>query len=178
MRTVDGRYVSAGDYDPFEEPLPPGRARALPWATVAAGSLVTIVPVIATVPLLPPFGLLVLLAWRLLARFALRPWAAAPLGAFDDLVSGQPLGSAVLLWSLCFLGIDLVERRLSYRDFWQDWLIAAAAITFCLVGGRLIAVPLGAHVDTVMLAQIAVTVCLFPLAARLIAWIDRRRGLG
>ena len=178
MRTVDGRYVSATDYDPFEAPLPPGRARALPWMTVTAGSLVTIAPVIATVPLMPPFGLLVLLAWRLLARFALRPWAAAPLGAFDDLVSGQPLGSAVLLWSLCFLGIDLVERRLSFRDFWQDWLIAAAAIVFCIIGGRVIAVPLAAHVDMAMLAQAAITVCLFPLAARLIAWIDRKRGLG
>ena len=177
MRAVDGRYVSAADYDPFEEPLPPGRARALPWMTVAAGSLVTTLPVIATVPLLPPFGLLVLLAWRILARFALRPWAAAPLGAFDDLLSGQPLGSAVLLWSLCFLGIDLVERRLSFRDFWQDWLIAAAAIVFCIVGGRLIAVPLGTHVDTAMLAQTAITICLFPLTARLIAWIDRKRGL-
>lgn len=178
MRVRDGRFVSASDFDPFQEPLTPGRARALPWATVAAGSLVTIAPVIATVPLMPPIGLLILLAWRLLARFALRPWAAAPLGAFDDLVSGQPLGSAVLLWSVCFLGIDLVERRLSYRDFWQDWLLAAAAIVFCIIGGRLIAVPLRAHTDTAMLAQTALTICLFPLSARTIAWIDRKRGLG
>ena len=124
--------MPAADHDPFAPPLPPGRARALPWATVVAGSLVTIVPVVASVPILPPFGLLMLLAWRLLARFALRPWAAAPLGFVDDLLSGQPLGSAVLLWSLCFLGIDMVERRLVYRDFWQDWLIAAAAMSSLL----------------------------------------------
>lgn len=165
------------DDDPFAQPLPPGRARALPWATVVAGSAVTIVPVIASVPILPPFGLLMLLTWRLLARFALRPWAAAPLGFVDDLMSGQPLGSAVLLWSLCFLGIDLVERRLVYRDFWQDWLIAAAAIVFCLAGGRVLAVPLGAHVDGAMLAQGSATILLFPLAARLVAWIDRKRGM-
>lgn len=164
-------------HDPFAEPLPPGRARALPWATVMGGSLVTALPIVATVPILPPFGLLMLLAWRLLARFALRPWAAAPLGAFDDLVSGQPLGSAVLLWSLCFLGIDLVERRLIYRDFWQDWLVAGAAIAFCLAGGRVIAVPLAAHVDGAMLGQAAAAILLFPLAARAVAWIDRKRGL-
>ena len=169
--------MTEADYNPFAPSLPPGPARALPWATVAAGSLVTITPVIAAVPILPPCGLLMLLAWRLLARFALRPWAAAPLGFFDDLVSGQPLGSAVLLWSLCFLGIDLIERRLVYRDFWRDWLIAAAAIILCLAGGRVIALPLGAHVDGALLAQGGASILLFPLAARLVAWIDRKRGL-
>lgn len=168
--------VSPVDYRPFRPPLPPGRARALPWATVMAGSTVTAVPVIAAIPLLPPAGLLMLLAWRLLARFALRPWAAAPLGLFDDLLSGQPLGSGVLLWSLCFLGIDLIEQRLVFRDFRQDWLIAGGAIAFCLTAGRLIAVPIGAHVDGVVLAQIVAAVLLFPLAARIVAWIDRKRG--
>lgn len=169
--------MSTVEYNPFAPALPPARARALPWATVVAGSLITAIPVIATVPILPPFGLLMLLAWRLLARFALRPWAAAPLGFVDDLVSGQPLGSAVLLWSLVFLGIDVVERRLAFRDFWQDWLIAATAVIFCLAGGRIIAVPVGAHVDGAMMAQGFATVLLFPVAARLVAWIDRKRGL-
>ncbi len=164
------------DYDPFDQPLPPAQARVLPWAMVVGGSLLTALPVIATVPIMPPFGLLMLLTWRLLARFALRPWAAAPLGLIDDLVSGQPLGSAVLLWSLCFLGIELIERRLVYRDFWQEWLIAAAAIVFCLAAGRVIAVPFGAHVDGAMLAQGFATIMLFPVAARLVAWIDRKRG--
>ena len=168
--------MSTAEYDPFATPLPEGRARALPWLTVMAGSLVTTFPIVASLPLLPPMGLLMLLAWRLLARFALRPWAAAPLGAFDDLVSGQPLGSAVLLWSLCFLAIDLVEQRLVFRDFWQDWVIAGAAVAGCLVAGRLIALPLGARVDVVLLAQIVIAVMLFPLAARIVAWIDRKRG--
>lgn len=164
------------DFRPFQPPLPARRARALPWATIAAGSLLTAVPVIATAPLLPPFGLLMLLAWRLLARYALRPWAAAPLGLFDDLVSGQPLGSGVLLWSLCFLGIELVDNRVAFRGFRQDWLIAAGAITAVLALGRLIAVPLTARVDPAVALQIAVTVLLFPVATRLVAWIDGKRG--
>lgn len=165
------------DYRPFEPPLPPGRARALPWSTVIAASAVTAVaPVVASLALMPPLGLIMLLTWRLLARFALRPWAAAPLGLFDDLVSGQPLGSAVLLWSLCFIAIDMIEQRLVFRDFWQDWLIATGAIAFCLTIGRWIALPIGAYVDTVLLAQIVISVTLFPLFARLVAWIDRKRG--
>ena len=164
------------DYRPFAPPLPAHRARALPWATVVAGSLLTCVPMIAVAPILPPFGLLVLLAWRLLARFALRPWAAAPLGLFDDLVSGQPLGSAVLLWSGCFLAIDLVEQRLAFRDFWQDWLIAGSLIACVLIAGRLIATPLSAHVEPAIALQIMVSVLLFPAASRLVGWIDRKRG--
>lgn len=164
------------DYRPFAPPLPAHPARALPWMTVAGASLLTILPIVATIPVLPPFGLLMLLAWRLLARFALRPWAAAPLGLFDDLVSGQPLGSAVLLWSLCFLAIEFVEQRLAFRDFWQDWMIAIGAIACTLVGGRLIAVPLAAQVDLAVATQIAAAALLFPLATRLVAWIDRKRG--
>ena len=168
--------MSTADYDPFAQPLPEGRARAIPWLSVMGGSLVTIMPVVASLPLLPPMGLLMLIAWRLLARFALRPWAAAPLGAFDDLLSGQPLGSAVLLWSLCFIAIDLVEQRLVFRDFWQDWVIAGVAGAACLIAGRIIALPLGARIDLVLLAQIVIAVMLFPMAARIVAWIDRRRG--
>ncbi|WP_314375000.1 rod shape-determining protein MreD [Sphingomonas paucimobilis] len=163
-------------YNPFDPGLPPSRARALPWLTVMAGSLVAIVPVVAIVPLQPPTGLLMLLAWRLVARFALRLWAAAPLGLFDDLLSGQPLGSAMLLWSLTSLAIDLFEHRLVFRDFWQDWLIASGAIAFCLIAGRFIAVPVGAQVDAPLIIQIGITILLFPMATRLVAWIDRKRG--
>jgi rod shape-determining protein MreD len=161
---------------PFQTPLPPARARALPWMTVMAGSLVTIVPIGTTLPLLPPFGLLMLLAWRLLAPLALRRWSPALLGLFDDCLSGQPLGSAMLMWTLSIFMIDLFDQRTIFRAFAQDWLIAAVAIAFCLIGGRLFATPLGAHVDSVLLAQMIVSILLFPLAARVVAWVDRRRA--
>lgn len=134
--------------------------------SILIGSLVTLIPVIATVPFLPPFGLLMLLGWRLLRPDTLPVWAAAPLGLFDDLVSGQPLGSAMLLWQLCTLTIDLVDTRLLARDFWHDWLLAGGSIAVCIVLGRAFASTLGAHVDTVMLFQILVSVALFPLATR------------
>ena len=175
--TFDFAIVSAPflPRKPFDTPLPHSRARALPWATVMLGSLVTIFPVATTLPLLPPCGLLMLLAWRLLAPLALRRWTPALLGLFDDCVSGQPLGSGMLLWSLTFFLVDLFDQRTLFRAFTQDWLIAAGAIAFCLIGGRLIATPLGAHVDSVLVAQIIVSILLFPFAARVVAWVDRRR---
>ena len=140
------------------------------------GSLVTIVPVIVTFPILPPFGLLMLLAWRLPRPEVLPIWSPLLLGLFDDLVSGQPIGSAMLLWTLCFFMIDVVDRRLMFRDFWQDWLIAAGAVAACLVLARLIAAPFGAHVDTVLVFQMIASILAFPLVARLVGWIDAKRS--
>jgi rod shape-determining protein MreD len=160
---------------PFDAPPPPAAVRLLPAASVMLASLVTIWPFIAAFPVLPPFGLLILLGWRLTRPDVFRIWTPLPLGFFDDLLSGQPLGSAMLLWTLCFFMIDMIDQRIVFRDFWQDWLIAAGAIAFCLIAGRLVASPIGAHVDTVLLLQIVVSIMLFPLAARFCAWLDRKR---
>lgn len=150
------------------------RAQWLAPASIMLGSLVTILPFVATFPVLPPFGLLLLLTWRMRRPDVLRSWVALPLGLFDDLVSGQPLGSAMLLWTLAILAIDTIETRLVWRDVWQDWSVAAAIITAVLVAGRLIAVPIGAHVDTALIFQIIVAIACYPLVARLTAALDRR----
>lgn len=168
--------MSVAPRKPFEPTLAPGRARAIPWMTVMAGSLVTAAPFGATLGLLPPCGLLMLLAWRLLAPLALRRWTPPLLGLFDDLLSGQPLGSAMMLWTLAFFLIDLFDQRTMFREFFQDWLIAATAIVLCLVGGRIVASPLTAHVDQVLMIKIVVSILVFPLAARIVAWIDRKRA--
>jgi rod shape-determining protein MreD len=167
--------VSAPVRGPFDEAPPRSVSVALPAASVMLGSLVTIVPVVAHFPILPPFGLLVLLGWRLRRTDIFPIWAALPLGFFDDLVSGQPLGAAMLLWTLCFFMIDLIDQRLVFRDFWQDWLIAAGAVGFCLIAGRLFATPIGAHVDTMLLLQAVISVLLFPLVSQLCAWLDGKR---
>lgn len=160
---------------PFDPTPPPVAVRLLPWVSVMLASLITTWPFIANFPVLPPLGLMMLLGWRLMRPDVFRIWAPLPLGFFDDLVSGQPLGNAMLLWTLCFFMIDLIDQRLVFRDFWQDWLIAAGSIGFCLIVGRLVAVPLGAHVDTVLLLQIVISTMLFPVMARLCAWLDRKR---
>jgi len=139
--------------------------------SVVLASMVTLLPIIATFPFLPPFGLLMLLGWRLTRAESLKVWAPVPLGFLDDMMSGQPPGSAMLLWTVCFIVIDVLDTRLMWRDFWQDWLIAAGSITFCLIAGRLVAVPFGAHVDTALLMQILICVALFPLVSRYCAWL-------
>jgi rod shape-determining protein MreD len=162
-----------GAFAPEPSPI---AAWAIPVASVVLGSLLTILPLVATFPVLPPLGLMVLLTWRLLRPETMRIWSPLPFGFFDDLVSGQPLGSAMLLWTLSFLIVDLLDRRLVSRDFWQDWVLAAGAIAFSLIGGRLIATPFAAHVDTLLLFQVIAAVLLYPFVARLVAWLDSKRG--
>jgi len=160
----------------FAPEASPTQQWLIPVAAVMAGSLVTAIPFIATFPVLSPFGLMILLGWRLMRADALRVWAPIPFGLFDDLVSGQPMGSAVMLWSMAFLAIDMLDQRLVARDFWQDWVLATGAIAFALIGGRLIATGIEAHVDTPLLFQVIVAVLLYPFVARLVAWLDLKRG--
>src|SRR3546814_19082335 len=115
---------------------------------------------------------MVLLAWRLLRPESLKIWSPVLLGLFDDLLSGQPFGSAMLLWTICFFVIELIEIRLVFRDFWQDWLIAAEAIGFVLLAGRALASPIAAPVDTILALQILFSILVFPLFALLVGRID------
>jgi len=149
-------------------------ARIVPAGSVMLGSLTAIIPVIADHAFLPPFGLLMLLTWRLLSPGALPVWAPLPLGLFDDMVSGQPTGTAMLLWTVSSLGIDLIDQRMVWRDFWQDWLVASGSIGLFLMLGRLIAAPLEAHVDTALVVQLGASILLYPAAARLCAWLGVR----
>lgn len=164
------------DFAAFRRPMSTGSARILPFATVLGGSLLSLPPLGMLTPLLPPFGLLILLSWRLLAPLSIRLWVPPLLGLFDDLVSGQPVGSAMLLWTLAFFLVEAMDARSGVRDFWQSWVIAGVAIAMALAGGRLIATPLGAHVDIMLSLQIVVSILIFPLIARTVAWVDAKRA--
>jgi rod shape-determining protein MreD len=166
------------DHIPLGRTEERSRAAWLAPITVMLGSLVALLPMVATFPFLPPFGLMLLLGWRLHRADLLKVWAPVPLGLFDDLVSGQPMGSAMLFWTISFIGIDVLDTRLVWRDFWQDWAIASAAIGFVLIASRLVATSFAAHVDTALLVQIIVSAALFPLISRFCARLDRGQTKG
>jgi rod shape-determining protein MreD len=150
-------------------------AYALPWISVLVGSLVPQLPIASAVPLVPPLGFLMLLSWRLVRPGLLPAWAGFPLGAFDDLFSGQPFGSAILLWSATMIGIELVETRFPWRGFFQDWIVASVIVSWylamaALVSGALVGVSL-----LVILPQLVLSVALIPLLSRFVAALDRLR---
>lgn len=152
------------------------RIKLVPPITVVLGSMVTALPIITDYPILPPMGLLVLLAWRLIRPGYWTVWAGFPLGLIDDIFSGQPFGSAAFLWSVVFILLEAIDRKTVSRDYWQDWLIASIATVFVLLGGMLI-VDLQSHMLRLdlLVPQILLSILLYPFIARLIGAIDRWR---
>lgn len=90
---------------------------------ILGGSFTAALPFLAEQPVLPAFGFLAFVTWRLLAPELLPPWSAIGFGAFDDLVSGNPLGTAILLWTITALVLPWVERAFLFRTWRQDWMI-------------------------------------------------------
>ncbi|MCP1471122.1 rod shape-determining protein MreD [Sphingobium sp. OAS761] len=153
------------------------RLAGTPIVTVLIGSMATALPVIAQSPVMPQFGLLLLLSWRLLRPEMWRPWVGVPLGLFDDMLSGQPIGSAMCLWTIALIGIDAIEHRLVWRSYRQDWLIACLAIIICSVVGWFFArITGGGNVSFWLITpQMVWTILLFPFVVRQCARIDRWR---
>jgi rod shape-determining protein MreD len=157
-------------------PAPPAIKLALPVASIILGSLLVLLPVIATVPILPPFGLLMLIAWRLLRSDLIAPWAGIPLGLIDDLFSGAPLGTGMASWTAALLILEAIDQRVLFRDMWQDWSIAAGLIAFdLLLGWALAGLVGGIPAPWLMVPQWLCAVLCYPLAMRCAAWLDRRQ---
>ena len=156
----------------------PGLAMVVPWVLVMLGSLSPTWPIIASAPVLPPFGFLFLIAWQQLRPGLFPVWAGLPLGMFDDLFSGQPFGSAVLLWSLAMIAIAMIENQFPWRGFAQDWLAAAAIITAGLILALVLANAGGGGTALAVIApQLIVSILIYPLTGRVAGLADRFRLL-
>lgn len=173
-------YSARARSDPFGSKInrdqSPLLANTLPWATIMLASLCPMLPVIASAPVLPPVGFLMLLGWRLVRPGLLPPWAGIVLGAFDDLFSGQPFGSAILLWSLSLIAVEVIEARFPWRGFIQDWLVAAFLTAAYLVSAAILAGGAGMSARILALPpQILLSVLLFPIFGRMVSTLDRFR---
>ncbi len=154
----------------------PLRASIVPYASILIGSLLPFVLLADVMPLAPPLGFLVLIAWRIMRPGLLPLWVGVPLGAFDDLFSGQPFGSAVLLWSLTMIALEMIETRFPWRGFWQDWFSAGLAIVLYIFAAMAVsgATPT-IHQLIAAVPQVLLSVLLYPIISRMIAWLDRYR---
>ena len=154
----------------------PLRAGSVPYLSIMLGSLLPVLLIADVMPLVPPLGFLMLLVWRLMRPGLLPLWAGVPLGAFDDLFSGQPFGSGIMLFSLAMIGIELIEARFPWRGFWQDWFTASLAAVLYWIAALMLS---GAHLTpdllVVALPQILLSVLLYPIMARMVASLDRFR---
>jgi rod shape-determining protein MreD len=154
----------------------PVRAYVVPWLSIMLASLVPMIPIASAVPLVPPLGFLMLLSWRLVRPGLMPVWAGVPLGIFDDVFSGQPFGSAIMLWSATMIAIEIIETRFPWRGFFQDWAVSGLLATVYLFvaalfsGGRL-----EPTVFLALLPQIVFTIVLIPVLSRVVSALDRFR---
>ena len=151
-------------------------AAVVPAITVVLASLLAALPVVSTSGWYPDFGYLVFISWRLLRADPWPAWWAAPLGLVNDLFTGYPVGFSIALWSATMLALDLIDRRTMWRDYWIEWMLAAALIAIdewlqWRIAGAVGAAPPFSR----MVPPLIISICAFPLSAWLISRVDRWR---
>src|SRR3546814_17944409 len=96
-----------------------------------ASALPLMLPIVASSPALPPLGLLFFLCWQLLRTEMWPVWIGLPLGLWDDLFSGAPIGSAVARWTAASIAIHYISQRIYWRGFFHAWGFAEIGRASC-----------------------------------------------
>lgn len=153
-------------------------ATGLPWVTIMLASMASFSPVIGSAPVMPPLAYMMLLAWRMMRPSLLPIWAGLPLGLFDDLYSGQPFGSGIVLWSATMLAMEVIDERFLWRGFAQDWLAACGLIVgYLLLCASIAGLATGYPLPLVIGPQVLVALALYPVVTSVVALLDRIRLL-
>jgi rod shape-determining protein MreD len=156
---------------------PRAGADYVPAITVVIGSMLALMPIVSATGWWPDLGLLMLLGWRLLRADAWPAWWAAPLGFFNDLIVGNPIGLSVAMWAAIMIAMDILDRRTMWRDYWIEWAIATVFIALSEIAHWRVASLIGAEVafNTSVGPAILIGVLSFPIAAFIASRLDRWR---
>ena len=158
------------------ERRPKKLVRYIPASSVAATSLLALLPIVVELGWAPDFAFLLLLAWRLLRSDVIPAWWAAPLGLVNDLVTGLPIGFSVVLWTFSIMALDLLDRRTMWRDYWVEWALAGALLLVHEVFRWWVDAAMGApYPFHHTLIPLMLAVLTFPLAAWTASRLDRWR---
>jgi rod shape-determining protein MreD len=152
------------------------RRQFVPLISIIVACLLQLLPIVMSSPIIPDFGFLMLIAWRLLRPELWTSTTALPLGLFNDLIAGHPLGQSMALWTAVFLALDVIEARMGWRDYWLDWFVAALSIGAYVYAAWYIALLMGSRIEpVVMLPQLGLSILAYPVVARLVLGLDRWR---
>ncbi|UAB77101.1 rod shape-determining protein MreD [Erythrobacter sp. SCSIO 43205] len=154
----------------------PWRTHSVHYITICLGSIFPFFIMADVMPVVPPLGFMLFLGWRLIRPGLMPLWAGVPLGAFDDLFSGQPFGSAIFLWSLTMIALEVIETRFPWRGFWLDWFTAGLGIVLYITAAMVVSgASISVHLVAVIGPQILISILLYPILARAIGRADRFR---
>lgn len=154
----------------------PLRAQVTPIASTIIASGLSLLPIVSTSQILPNFGLLTLLAWRLLRPELWTARVGLALGFAHDLITGGPLGLGISLWTFLLLFFDFVDNRLLWRDYWVEWLLAAFAIAVASAAEWKVAdLMQAAGPMHTILPHILISTLFFPAVLKVVVALDRWR---
>lgn len=152
------------------------RREYVPIISTVIACLLTLLPIVVSSPIIPDFAFLVLIAWRLLRPEMWSPLVPLPLGLLNDLITGNPLGQSMALWTTTFIIFDIVDTRVLFRDYWMDWFFASLAIIGYVFAGWYIGRLMGNTASfLVMLPQLGASILAYPIVARVVLALDRWR---
>ena len=155
---------------------PVAAAQYWPAFSVMLASLLAVLPIVSMNGWFPNFGFLVLIAWRLLRADAFPAWWGAPLGLFNDLVTGSPVGLSVAVWTMAMLTLDIADQRTQWRGYWLEWAIAAVLLLGQEAAEWRVAQIMGASLPVLSIAPpLLISILAFPIAAWIVARVDRWR---
>ena len=151
-------------------------AAYVPAASVVAASMLASLPIISNNGWFPDFGFLMLIGWRLFRSDPFPAWWAAPLGFWNDLVSGMPLGFSVTLWTASMLVLEIADRRTLFRDYWLEWALAVLLLFINEWLQLQVAAWMGAPLPfSTLVPPLLISAASFPLFAFAIGRIDQWR---
>lgn len=151
-------------------------AAYVPAASVAAASLLVSLPIISQNGWWPDFGFMTLISWRLLRGDAFPAWWAAPLGFWNDLVTGSPLGLSVALWTAVMLALEIADRRTLFRDYWLEWALAVLLLFINEWLQLQVAAWMGAPLPfSTLVPPLLISAASFPLFAWAVGRLDQWR---
>ena len=155
---------------------PVAGASLVPAISVLAACLLVGLPIVSTSGWFPDFGFLALIAWRLLRADAWPAWWAAPLGFFNDLVTGHPIGFSIAVWTAAMLLLDLADRRTMWRGYWLEWVLAALLLLANEAAEWRVAQIMGASLPfATVVPPLLISILSFPIVAWFVSRLDRWR---
>lgn len=155
---------------------PMAGARFVPAVSIMIGTYLAALPIVSMSGWFPDFGFLVLIAWRLLRNDAFPAWWAAPLGLFNDLITGTPVGLSVAVWTAAMLLLDLADRRTMWRGYWLEWALAAVLLLGNEAAEWRVAQVMGASLPFLtVVPPLLISILAFPIVAFIVSRVDRWR---
>ena len=155
---------------------PMAGARFVPAVSIMIGTYLAALPIVSMSGWFPDFGFLVLIGWRLLRSDAFPAWWAAPLGLFNDLITGTPVGLSVAVWTAAMLLLDLADRRTMWRGYWLEWALAAVLLLGNEAAEWRVAQVMGASLPFLtVVPPLLISILAFPIVAFIVSRVDRWR---